>query len=123
MSRSKSVPSAVPPAVPPPPTAKPHGAAGCLARIVWMVAGNVALAFVLMGIAQRREGFWSVADIVYWGVALLTALVRYLDVRFFAGDTVTGDRATMAHWRRYALVLAAVTAVAWGIAHLIGRPR
>ncbi len=51
--------------------------------------------------------------------ALRLALARFLDVRYCEGDTVTGERATIAHVRRYVLILAAVAVVTWGIAHAV----
>ena len=111
-----SRPEVSPPAVSSKP-AKPHAAGGCLARIVWMIVGNLVLALALMRIAERREGFWRPADAVYWAVAVLLVLVRYVDVRFLEGETATGNRATMSHWRRYVLILAIVTLIGWGVAH------
>ena len=48
--------------------------------------------------------------------------VRYLDIRKFGGRTADGAApATMAHWRRYALLLIGVCLLLWTLAHVAAR--
>jgi hypothetical protein len=91
---------------------------GLLARIWWMFLGNVVLAFCILFIVQNQGRFFLAADWVFWiGVASLV-LVRYADIRFLDGCTVTGARASITHWIRYAVLLIACSAGVWALAHV-----
>jgi hypothetical protein len=94
---------------------------GCLVRLGWMLVGHAALVLCAALIAQHTRSFLSPADLAFWAVAALTIGVRYLDIRKFAAQTVMGEPATMAHWRRYALMLVGVALVLWGLAHVVAR--
>ena len=99
------------------PSAESHPAVGCLIRIFWMAAGNIVLLLAAWLISQHRGGFWSGSDVLFWAVVLGLVLARFVDVRFLEGDTTTGERATMADFRRYALLVPLVAFVLWGVAH------
>lgn len=99
------------------PPAKSESAVGCLVRIVWMLLGNAALAFAAMRIAMGRGFRWSAADTAYWAIAAGLVLLRLVDVSVLKGQTVTGEAATLAHWRRYALILLGTATLVWGTAH------
>ena len=94
---------------------------GLLARIWWMFLGNVVLAFCILFIVQNQGRFFLAADWVFWiGVASLV-LVRYLDIRFLDGATVTGARASVRQWIRYAALLVACSAAVWTLVHVVSR--
>ena len=99
------------------PSAKPRRASGCLVRIAWMIAGNAALAILAVHISGRRDLSWRAVDTAFWAIAAALVLLRWVDVRYLAGETATGDPATPAHWRRYAWLLPLVALLAWGAAH------
>lgn len=91
---------------------------GILARIWWMFLGNVVLAFCILFIVENQGRFFLAADWVFWiGVASLV-LVRYADIRFLDGCTVTGAYASVRHWIRYAALLVACSATVWALAHV-----
>ena len=115
MSQPKSAPTL--------PISKPHPGLGCLVRVFWMGAGNLLLVFAAWHISERRGSFWAWDDALFWATAAALVLARLLDVAVLKGDTTTGAPATMAHWKRYALVLAGASLVIWGIAHIIAWPR
>lgn len=94
---------------------------GCLVRLAWMLFGNVALFISAAFIAQHTASLFSLADLVFWTVAAALLVVRRLDIERFGGQTAMGEPATMAHWRRYAVRLLAVSLVAWALAHGIAR--
>lgn len=90
---------------------------GFLARFWWMFAGNMVFAFSLVFLLLNQGGFFHPADWVYWIAVASLVSVRYLDVRFWDGQTATGRRASMRDWSRYATLLLAGAVVVWGIAH------
>jgi hypothetical protein len=91
---------------------------GCLVRLYWMLFGNVALLLCAVAILLHRGGFLSVADIVYWVIAVTIGVVRFVDIRRFGGRTAAGQPASAAHWRRYLITLIVASSVIWGAAHL-----
>ena len=91
---------------------------GILARIWWMFLGNVVLAFCILFIVQNQGRFFLAADWVFWIDVATLVLVRYLDIKFLDGATVTGARASISHWIRYAALLIAGSAVVWVLAHV-----
>jgi hypothetical protein len=93
---------------------------GCLLRLCWMLAGNAALFGMAAWVSQQQAGSVSLADAAYWGVVVLLIAIRYLDIARFHGMTVEGEPATLAHWRRYAIVLTVVALGGWLLAHALG---
>ena len=92
---------------------------GMLARLWWMFFGNVVVAFCILFIIENRGGFFHIADWVFWLAVASLVLVRYVDVRFLDGCTATGAYASIAHWIRYAILLAVCSTVVWALAHVV----
>jgi hypothetical protein len=99
------------------------GAAGCLVRSIWLMVGNVALVFSAVLIVKQRQGLgvtW--ADGLFWGIAVLTAVSRYVDVRHFDGQTSEGEPSTMQHAKKFIALLAVAAVALWiaahGVAHI-----
>ncbi|HPD15559.1 MAG TPA: hypothetical protein PLE19_11440 [Planctomycetota bacterium] len=96
---------------------------GCLLRLCWMLVGNGVMLFAAIFITQHPWKSLSTADLVYAaGVAFLLG-ARFLDITRFQGTTTTGQPATLAHWRRYALLVLAVSACGWLAAHALAAAR
>jgi hypothetical protein len=89
----------------------PQPAIGCLLRLFWMAAGNVALFFAAMQVAASER--IGVTDAAYAGVVLALLLARYIDVTKLNGMTTSAEPATRAHLRRYIVVLCLVAALGW----------
>ena len=58
-------------------------------------------------------------DLGYWLTIVAMVAARWVDIRFYHGDTVTGEPATMSHWRKYAVRLIVGALVVWTIIHLL----
>lgn len=99
-------------------TDRQSSALGLLARLWWMFFGNVVVAFSILFIVQNQGGFFHAADWVFWITLASLVLIRYADIRFLDGCTVTGARASVTHWIRYAALLIACSTVVWTVAHL-----
>ncbi|HET8712069.1 MAG TPA: hypothetical protein VFM23_00115 [Gemmatimonadales bacterium] len=84
-----------------------------------MVAGNLAL-FALVLSIFNQDGF-SLLDGAYWLVVVALAAIRYIDIKRFAGQTVDGTPATMAHFRRYGTRLLLVATGLWIFVHVLQR--
>ena len=87
-----------------------------LLRLTWMAFGNVALficaAYVAKGTAP------VVMDIVFFTVVIGLIVVRYVDITKFKGQTSEGKPAALAHWRRYAVLIAIISAGLWALARV-----
>lgn len=94
--------------------------AGCLLRLFWMLVGNAIVYASLAMIAMNGAAFPSALDAVIWVTVMLTILARRVDITRWEGKTAGGEPATLAHWRRYAVTVVAVTAAASALAHAIG---
>ena len=104
--------------VAPPASPSPMRGLGCLTRMAWMLFGVVILFLSAISIAGHR-GSLSTADVVFWVTVVGCIVMRYVDVSRLSGRTVTGQPATMRHWRRYAGLLLFGAGIAWGLAHAI----
>lgn len=93
-------------------------ATGCLLRVFWIMLGNLTLLFCGIYIAQHATGLVGVADAFYGAIVGSLLLARYVDIRHFQGRTAEGEPASMTHWRRYAVLLVAVSTGIWVAAHL-----
>lgn len=96
------------------------GCLGALARVYWMAVGNALLFFCAIYAAKRQAP--SMLDGLYVGLVALLILVRFFDITRLDGQTADGHPATLAHWRRYSLVLVPVAAAVWvGVRFAHGR--
>jgi len=93
--------------------------AGCLLRIFWMVIGNSLLFICAVYVLHNQIRFISIVDLVYWMTILAMLAARYVDIRRFGGTTATGESATPAHWRRYAVWLLVGALIVWISIHLL----
>ena len=92
---------------------------GCLLRLFWMVAGNLALLALTLSIFN--QGGFSLLDGVYWFTVAGLAVARYIDVTRFAGLTAEGTPASLIHFRRYAIWLVIVATGLWILVHVLQR--
>lgn len=92
---------------------------GCLLRLFWMVAGNLALFALVLSIFN--QGGFSLLDGAYWLVVVALAASRYIDIKRFAGLTVHGTPATLGDFRRYGIWLLIVATGLWIVVHVLQR--
>jgi hypothetical protein len=101
------------------PNTPPVAAAGCLLRLFWILAGNAAIYLALATIAATKPPLPSSLDFVVGITLILMIAARWLDITRNDGRTVSGEPATLRHWRRHAVMLVGATLAAWSLAHLI----
>ena len=93
--------------------------AGCFFRLFWMMIGNLVLLFCAYFIAQHRSSLLSIADAFYWIVVGSLLAARYVDIRYLYGLTAEGDPASMADWRRYAVLVLIASTGLWLVVHAV----
>jgi hypothetical protein len=100
-------------------TIKNSSAAGLLTRLFWMLLGNAILLISGVSILQYQDRGFHTADVIFWITTAVLIVVRYFDVKLWDGATCTGNPATMAHWRRYAVILLGCAGAIWAVLHLV----
>ena len=81
--------------------------------------GNIILFLCITYIFHNRVRGLALVDLGYWLTVVAMVAARWVDIRFCHGDTVTGEPATLSHWREYAVRLVAGALVVWIIIHLL----
>ena len=104
---------------PSPANTPPIASAGCLLRLFWLLIGNAAIYLALATIAATKPPLPSSLDFVVGITLLLMIAARWLDITRNAGRTVSGEPATLRHWRLHAAMLVGLTLTAWALAHFI----
>ena len=89
---------------------------GCLVRLAWMVFGNLILVLCLFGISQRPWRIFDFVDAIYLVTVAALVALRYVDIRYYAGTTSTGEPATLADWRAYSWRVVGLAVAAWCLA-------
>jgi hypothetical protein len=89
-------------------------------RLFWMIAGNAIIFGSLATIVVNEIAFPAPIDVVVWLAVALTLAARHLDITRYQGTTGTGEVATLADWRRHAVILVLVTALGFVVAHMLG---
>ncbi len=91
-----------------------------LARIMWTLLGPAGMGLAALIIVNRGNGWLTPLDAFYGVVVSLMLAGRYVELRSGQGITVTGEPATIRHFKRYAVVLVLTAALVWALANLIG---
>jgi len=73
------------------------------AHLFWIFADPMVLGLLLISIALRRTADFSMADAAYFLVAAAVLACRWIDQRTGQATTGTGELATWAHFRQYAI--------------------
>lgn len=80
-----------------------------------IVFGSLAI------IVVDELAFPAIPDAVVWLTVALMIVARRVDITRGQGTTATGEPATLAHWRNYAVTVVCVAGVASVFAHAFGR--
>ena len=95
---------------------------GLILRVFWMLLGNAILFVSALLIFQSADGKFHTVDTVFWVTAAVLVIARYLDIKFYNGQTATGEPADMSHWRAYTITLLVCSAVVWVLLHMVNSP-
>lgn len=89
---------------------------GCLLRLFWLFAGPAVTLFCLVFLFEKRLPFPSLIDSLYAMAAGAIILIRYIDIRYFSGETAEGAKpATMLDWRWFSVWVIALSVAAWAL--------
>lgn len=99
-----------------PAAAQSPGWASVGLRVFWMLWGNLVL---LLCAAKVAVGGSTVPQVLLALTAVALVVARYVDITRFAGTTVDGEPATLAHWKRYAAGVVAISLALWTLARMV----
>ena len=91
-----------------------------LGRMMWVLIGPVALLFIIYTIIANGGGWFRFADAAYGAVLALMIGGRWIEQRSGAATTVTGEPATVRHFRRYVRILLPGAVGVWAAANVLG---
>jgi hypothetical protein len=100
--------------------AKPESQAGCLSiliRLTWIFGGIGVLLFTAVYIAMRKAP--GLADIIFLLAAIGIVIVRFVDIRYFKGETLDNQPATLKHWRRFSIMILIVAGLLYSLAKIV----
>lgn len=100
-------------------TEAPDEGMGALVRLGWMMGGTLTMLIAGFTIASSPAWTFGLRDVVFWFGALLALALRYLDVARFAGQTSSGEPATMKDFWRYSAALSVVALGGWAAAQSV----
>lgn len=89
-------------------------------RIVWTVLGPLLFAFLVYTIAVNSSGWFTAIDACYAAVLIAMIGCRWHEQRSGSATTISGELATQAHFRRYAVILALLGMAVWLISNILG---
>jgi hypothetical protein len=113
----------IPPSSSNPPQTESTPPISVFIRLYWMLAGHLAIGVTGVMILSNNFQPAILLHGIYFFAAIMCIVTRYIDIRFFKGLTGEYEPATMAHWRRYSLIVAAYAIPLWTIAFLVARSR
>ncbi|HOW73632.1 MAG TPA: hypothetical protein PKY77_23780 [Phycisphaerae bacterium] len=88
--------------------------------MMWTLLGPGFLGILTYRIISEGTGWFTVQDGCYGVVLLLMIVGRWRELRSGAGTTITGEPVTVAHLRRYVLMVAPSAVVVWVVANAMG---
>jgi len=84
--------------------------------------GGIALPLLIAAAMIANKLVSSLtANLVYHFVVLSIILVRYIDIRVYKGLTSELEPATMAHWKKYSIIILLYGFGLWAAMHIISR--
>jgi len=96
---------------------KSASGAGLLFRLYWMAFGNIPIIFLPILIIRNTNGNFSFYDILFSVSVSAIIAVRYVDIRYFNGETADNQPATLSLFKKYALKVFAFAAAALVVSH------
>jgi hypothetical protein len=85
-----------------------------------MAAGNLGLVLSAIKLLLEYPQRLGLLTACMFLLAALTIAARYTDIRFFHGETVDCDPATMKHFRAYALRMGVLASALYAVSIVLG---
>jgi hypothetical protein len=93
---------------------------GLLLRSFWMVFGVLGLLAIGGGLWARSGDSVALWSVLFWLDVGLIVAARYVDIRYFHGETVESKPADLGHWARHTLGLVPSALAFWLVLLWVG---
>jgi hypothetical protein len=93
------------------PSFTPFG--GLIMRVYWMIMGHLLVAMLGVAIFMNQIHYRLLLNLLYLVAAVLCIVARFIDIKYYKGQTSDGEPSTMKHWRRYSIFVAAYAVPLW----------
>lgn len=93
-----------------------------LARLHWVMYGPMILLLLLLGVATKGGGWFTLLDVAFIVVLATVMFARWYEFRGGNSVTGTGEPATPTHLRNYLVGAVLIGLGTWIVANLIGNP-
>jgi len=103
---------------PPSESESDRGCLPALVRLTW-IFGGIALVYCAFYIAQRKGTVLT--DLIMLLTTLGLIVIRFADIRFFKGETLNNQPATLKHWRLYSLKILIAAGLLYALAKFIAQ--
>jgi hypothetical protein len=90
-----------------------------LTRLFWIFGGTVTLIYCLIYIILRKATF--AVYLIYILATISLVVVRFVDIKYFKGEKMNGEPASLSHWRRYTLLLLICSGILFVIAKTLAK--
>lgn len=94
------------------------GCFAALARIYWL-GGGAVLVFCAIYIVLQKATFTVYLVNILSVISLI--VIRFIDIKYFNGETMNNQPATLGHWRQYALGLIVLAGILFLVANLLAK--
>jgi hypothetical protein len=92
-----------------------------LLRLYWMFIGHIAVIMAAVGICANQLQSSILINSLYFLAAICLPVSRYIEIKKYHGETAEGEPATMAHWKRFTIMVAAYSIALWVVVQVVMR--
>jgi hypothetical protein len=87
-----------------------------LMRLFWIFFGSALLIFFTISITRQSASI--IVDVALWLTVIVLVSIRYVDIRWFNGQTADAEPATLRNWRQYTIRLLLASGALYTLARL-----
>ena len=92
-----------------------------LLRLYWMFIGHIAVFMAAVTICINQLQSSILVNSLFFVAVICLPISRYIEIKKYHGETADGEPATMSHWKRFSIMVAAYSIVLWLAAQAIAR--
>lgn len=92
---------------------------GMLTRIYWMLLGHPVVVAAAYYIASGKTAILT--NTIFFLLVVSIIAARYIDIKFYRGQTAEGEPATMKHWKKFTFIVLGYSTALWILVYFVAR--
>jgi hypothetical protein len=88
-------------------------------RVYWMILGYIPFMVGAKLILKNKQNLFAMGDAILALTTVLVLIARFVDIKFFKGETKDGVPATMKNFFIHSIILIVVTIALWMCLHFL----